>query len=151
MPQRLLEQLTAPHGILGAREFLADRPPRILRSDQLAQLVEAHAEEILEAQDLADALGVGLRVLAVRARAPFARLEQADLLVVADRPRRCAHRARDVADAHQWFLRAGGATQSAPCATTAAARGACERGRSSDTTAPTTDVSASTASATCML
>src|SRR5204863_1489854 len=140
VPHRGLQQLLAPLRVLRALELFADGRPRLLGGDQLAQLVERHPEQLLEPQDLAQPLDVGLRVLAMRARRPPAgRLEQPDLLVVADRPRRGAHELGDVADAHQ---------SPYPTATAASARAV--RGRSSDTPAPTSDVAASTHSAVCM-
>src|SRR4051794_207407 len=88
VPQRAPQQLRAPVRILGAAELLADRRARILGRHQLAQLLQRYAEQVLEAPDLAQPFDVRLAVLAMRPRPPLTgRLEQPDLLVVADRPR----------------------------------------------------------------
>ena len=67
--------------------------------DQLLQLLERDAEQVLQPQQLGEALDVGLGVGAVGAGlAAAGGGEQADLLVVADRPRRRPGQLRDLAD-----------------------------------------------------
>ena len=85
-----------------AVELLAQRPAGLLVGDELGELVEAQAEQSLQAQHLAQLLDVVLAVVAVRAgltaRAPG---HEPDLLVVADRARRRADGGCDLTDAHR--------------------------------------------------
>ena len=74
--------------------------------EQLADLGEAEAGVVAEALDEPQPLDVVLVVQAVVAVGSGGRLEQPELLVVADRPGRQAERRRDLLDPQQW--RAGG-------------------------------------------
>ena len=77
----------------------AQRGAGALGLDQLLQLLQRDAEQVLQAQQLGQALDVGLGVGAVGAGlAAAGDRQQADLLVVADRPRRRAGQLGDVAD-----------------------------------------------------
>ena len=99
--ERLAEQLAPPAGIdVVAAQLRAHLRARLLGGEQRLQLLQRDAEQVLQAHHLAQPLDLGVRVEAVRARWALGRLgQQADLLVVADRARRGAHRACDVADA----------------------------------------------------
>ena len=71
----------------------------VLGLDQLLQLLQRDAEQVLQPQQLGEALDVGLGVGAVGAGlAAAGGREEADLLVVADRPRRRPGQLRDLAD-----------------------------------------------------
>ena len=98
--ERLLEDLAAAHRVLDAVVPLApQRRPGALGLDQLLQLLERDAEQVLQPQQLGEPLDVGLGVGAVGARlAAAGGRQQADLLVVADRPRRRPGQLGDVAD-----------------------------------------------------
>src|SRR3954447_3599624 len=85
--------------------------------------------------------------------------QQADLLVVADRGRRRAHRARDVPHpqlvaqtrrAHDRTGSGARARSASAVAATSASESTCD-GRISETNAPSNDTAASTHSAVCML
>src|SRR5919197_1117608 len=147
---RLGEDLTpADRVVHPLAPFLAQRRAGALGARQLPKLLECHAEEVLEAEELAQTLDVVALIEAMRARRPRAGGRQKpDLLVIANRPRRRPGRLSGLADPHQAF----GAHQPSSAGTTTAAAGAREwRGRMSDTPAPTSDVAASTQSAVCML
>src|SRR6266516_1082857 len=103
---RLGEDLAPAGGVVHSlAPFAPQRRPRALDARQLAELLERHAEQILEAQELAEALDVIALVEAVRAGLAAARAgQEADLLVVADRPRRRSGRLRRLADAHEPLL-----------------------------------------------
>src|SRR5439155_12744506 len=110
--QGLLEDLAAAHGILDATVPLAaKRGAGVLGLDQLAKLLERQAEQLLEPQQLLEPLDVGFRVEAVRTRLAAGGGEQADLLVVADRPGCSAGAPGDPADPDprlgDWSARAG--------------------------------------------
>src|SRR5207248_10510608 len=120
-------------------EALAQRGARLFRLEQLLELVEREVEQVAQPRQLADALDVDVGVQAVRAFLPVAALQQADLLVVANRPRRDARALRELADADH---AAASKTVSESAARTCA-------GRSSDTAAPTCEMPASTQSARC--
>jgi hypothetical protein len=62
VPERLAQQALAVARILGPAELLAQGRARVLGGHELAQLVERDPENVLEAQDLAQALDVGLVV-----------------------------------------------------------------------------------------
>src|SRR3954471_21038397 len=67
--ERLLEDLAATALVRVALEPLgAQRGARLLGLEQRLELVEAEAEQLLEAQGVAEALDVGLVVCAVTAR-----------------------------------------------------------------------------------
>src|SRR5205085_5457791 len=119
---------------LGRVVAAADRGPRLLGLDELLQLVERDVEQIAQPLQLEQALDVVVVVDALRALAPLPAGEEADFLVVADRPRRRADALRDLADPDHAYA------TSRTCA-----------GRSIDTPAPSSEMPASTHSARCML
>src|SRR5438034_1040678 len=126
--------------------LLAQRGARLLRGEQLLELVEADAEQLLEAKRVAQALDVLLAVHAMATGRPLgAAGQQPDLLVVPDRARRGAGAPRDLADPQPL----GDAHTRA--SDQAAAVASSWEGRSRHTTAPTSDVAARTHSAVCML
>src|SRR5919107_2669326 len=147
--QRLGQDLLAPLDRRRAvAPLLAQRVASVLGLDDVAQLVERQTEEVLQAQQLLEALDAALGVGGVRAGVALgARRQQAELLVVADRPRRRARAPGEVADPQP----GGGRGRHAAARSSARATAASSwDGRSSETTAPTADVAASTHSATCM-
>ena len=80
--------------------LVAERSARILRLDELDELVEREAEQVAQADQLAEARRIRLGVGALRSlRARRASAEQAELLVVADGASRDAHAFRHLADA----------------------------------------------------
>src|SRR5262249_33839993 len=141
----------------------------ILGGEQRFELFERHPEELFQAHHLAQPLHLLLAVESMSARRSSRRLgQQADLLVVADRPGRGAHQLRHIADpervrgrgAHArarscaagiggdgWMRSAAAAPSLWPAVATA---GACW-GRNRQTTAPTREVIASAQSAVCIL
>src|SRR4051794_10684854 len=140
--QRLGEDLAAARRVVDSAELAPQRRAGLLRLDQLLELLERDAEQLAQAQQLAQALHVLVAVGAVPAAlAPLRVGQEPDLLVVADRARRGAGQLRELADAQP--RHEGTASAVAVWATW--------RGRRSDTTAPTTDVAASAHSAVCML
>src|SRR5689334_12601929 len=144
VPRGLLEDRGAPAGAgMPVVPLVAQRRARVLRLDDLAQLLERQAEQLLEPQRVAQPLHVLLGVGAVLAGLALARrAEEADLLVVADRARCRADRPGDLADAHQAATASGSGSASASGRTCA--------GRMRQTKAPNTDVAASTHRAVCM-
>src|SRR6185312_14781282 len=123
---------------VGAVQLAAQHRTLVVDGDQLAQLLERHAEQVAHPQQLPQALDVLLVVETVlTGRAALRRRQQPLLLVVADRARRRADEPRDVADPQQ---RGGRTHRCAPC-----------RGRSIETNAPSSETPASTHSAVCML
>src|SRR5215210_1846006 len=100
---RLVEDLAAADRLVDAASPLASQgSPGALGARQLTQLLERDAEQLLEAQQLAQPLHVRALVESVRARRPAAGgREQADLLVVADRARRGPRRLGHLADPQQ--------------------------------------------------
>src|SRR4051812_34016791 len=135
---RLVEDLAAPPLARAGRvQLLAARVARLLGLHQRLELVEADAEQRLQAHGLAQALDVLLVVEAVAAGlALAAAAQQPDLLVVADGPRRRARQPGDLAD---------------PQAGRGGAHATVSLGRSSETPAPSSAVAASVHSATGML
>src|SRR5438105_5144638 len=130
-----------PLGVrLRCLKALAQRRTRLFGFEKLLELVEGEVEQVAQPLELADALDVGVGVETVRALAPFAALEQADLLVVADRARRDAGELRELADPdHATASRTGSRSAVRTCA-----------GRSIDTAAPTSEMAASIQRARCM-
>src|SRR5579884_274875 len=138
----LLEQRAASFGVLRRLQLSADLGPRRLGLDELGELLERETEEVLEAEDLVDALDVGVRVGAVLALLALGLgPEQADLLVVADRARRRPGQLGDLADPH----RARGGHAGATCGAMSC------RGRAAETAAPRIDTAVRHHSAVCML
>ncbi len=134
---------------LGLLILAAQIGARALGLEQLRELLERQPEQITEAKDLPDAVDVGLRVaavLALRARVPAA--EQADLLVVADRPRRRAGELGELADPQRPL--GGRAHAPAPCGSTTVAV-PTSFGRAAETAAPTSETAVRHHSAVCML
>src|SRR4051812_12146547 len=129
---RVLETLRQDAPALIRRGRLLPGPParraRVLAHHHVPHLPGRNPDHPLQPQQLAQPPDVPLAVLAVRARLPRVRGQQADLLVVADRPHRRPRRLGQRADPHQSPL-----------------------GRISDTKAPTSDVAARIHSASCML
>src|ERR1035437_4740354 len=98
--QRLREQLapTVLRDVLTA-QLGAHLRAGVLGGQERLQLIEADAQQILQAHHVAQALELGLGVDAMPARGALQRLgDQPDLLVVADRPRGRADEAGDVPD-----------------------------------------------------
>src|SRR5215212_3563226 len=77
--------------------------------EQLADLGEAEPRVVAEALDEAQALDVIVVEEPIRALGAGGGLEQADLLVVPDRPRRQAEDGRNLLDAEEWRVRHAGA------------------------------------------
>src|SRR3954454_9744097 len=145
MAQGLVEDDPAPALVdVAGRPLGAQRRSRILRLDEGLELVERHTEQFLQLHHVAQALDIAVVVDAVRpVFAPLGGRQQADLLVVADRPGRRADRLCDLADPHESTGSPSGATRSASGARTCA-------GRISETPAPASETAASTHSAVCM-
>src|ERR1700689_730497 len=101
MAERLDQQLAPAGGVdVVAAQLRAPLRAGLLGGEQRLELVERDAEQVLEAHDLRDALHLLVRVQAMLARmARGLGGQQADLLVVADRPGRGTEQARYVADA----------------------------------------------------
>src|SRR4051794_23156405 len=104
MAEGLVEDLAAAlRAGAGVVPLVAQRGAGLLRLEQVAQLLEADAEQLLEAQGLAQALDVVLAVEAMAAGLALAAgAKEAELLVVADRARRGADLARERADAQSF-------------------------------------------------
>src|SRR3954453_15487397 len=156
---RLLQDLPLPDGVLHpASPLPAKRRASLLRGHELAKLVERKPEEILQPQHLLEGLHVSLPVRAMGApRPPLRPRQEADLLVVADRPWRRARKPGHLPDA-KGVGDASGAHAGSCAVAAAASRGRAAtasagvwRGRRSETPAPTKDVAASTQRAVCML
>src|SRR3954469_3900503 len=137
VPGGVVEQALALGRLGRAAVPLADEGPRLLGLDEPAELVEREVEQLLELEDLAQPLDVGLGVAAVLAvGALLGARQQGDLLVVAHGSHGGLGALGPLADAH------------GPVAHAASSR-TCA-GRRRQTTAPTTEVAASTHSAVCM-
>src|SRR5690349_5055585 len=136
---RLGQQLLLLRRVVGVLPALAQNGARLLRLEQPLQLLERDPEQVAQPDQLAQARDLGL---AVRAVAPLLeagrRRQQADLLVVADRPRRRPDELGDLADPVR------------PLGDHAARSGRWD-GRSSDTSAPRSEKPASTSTASCRL
>src|SRR5581483_10132707 len=96
--QRLLERGAPLLGFGGRVEAAPRVRPHLFGHDHRPELVEREAEQVAQARDLAQALDVGLRVHAVLALLALDARQQAELLVVADRPRRHSRALCDLAD-----------------------------------------------------
>ena len=129
---------------------------RGLGVEQHRELVEREAEQVAEPDDLAHALDVGLAVGAVLALgAVVGAGEQADLLVVADRPRRRAGELGDLSDPERLgCCRAHAATFSGRGVADARASSSCSAfmcdGRAALIAAPSSEIPARHHSAVCM-
>src|ERR1700683_2224785 len=169
MAERLDQQLAPAGGVdVVAAQLRAHLRAGLLGGEQRLELVERDAEQVLEAHDLGDALHLLVRVQAMLARvARGLGGQQADLLVVADRPGGGAEQARDVADAqalargpigrrignghargHRAVAARSSSSASIACAEAVAL---AWLGRSMHTTAPSSEVAVSTHRAVCML
>src|ERR1700684_1808167 len=147
--ERLLQELAAALWMdVIALQLGAYGRASILGGEQVLELVECHAEQLLQAYDLAQALDLGLRVEPMSTRGTLGRTgEQADLLVVANRAGSGACKLGDIADAQVGWC----AHARAPACNTGSVSTATWAGRSMHTNAPTTEVATSTHKATCML
>src|SRR5207253_4154050 len=99
--QRLVQDLgTTAAGGAGV-PLAAQRGARVLGLDDRLQLLERHAEQLAQADQLEEALDVLVHVAAVLSLRPPARpVQQAELLVVADRPSRRPRALGDLTDSH---------------------------------------------------
>src|SRR2546423_2368942 len=125
--------------------FLAQRASGVLCLDDVAQLVQRQAEQVLQPQDLLQTLHVGVRVQPVAACAAIHRArQQPELLVVADGPRGGPGPLRGFTDTQPRGWEPDAARRAGHAAAPSAGRAElwCG-GRSSDTAAPTSDVAAS--------
>src|SRR4051794_2533399 len=97
---RLVEDLASADRVDDAAAPLAAQGrARVLGFDQLLEALEREAEQGLQPPQVGEALDVGLGVGAVGAGLAASRAgQQADLLVVADRPRRRPGQLGDFAD-----------------------------------------------------
>src|SRR3954467_13456588 len=99
MAVRLLEELLLLGRVVRRLEALANDGPRLLGLDEALQLLERDPEQVAQPDQLLQARHLGLAERAVTALLePGRRRQQADLLVVADRPRRRADELGDLAD-----------------------------------------------------
>ena len=95
------DQGAALLGILGGLQAFAIALAGELVFEELADLCQREPGVVTQALDEPQALEVARVVQAIRAIRPSGRLEQADLLVVADRPGRQAGLGGDFLDAQQ--------------------------------------------------
>src|ERR1700761_9681719 len=104
--ERFAEQLAAAHRIdVLALQLSAHVGARLLDAEQRLELLEGDAEQLFQTHHVAQPLDLGVGVEAMLSgRSCGCLRQQADLLVVADRARRRADGARDVADAQARLL-----------------------------------------------
>src|SRR5581483_8913640 len=141
--QRRVEQAQPLRRRLRLVELPANRGPRLLRLDELLQVVEREVEQVAQPGELGQPLDVAVAVGAMLALLPLRGAgEQTDLLVVADRARRQARAFGNLTDTDH----AASASYSSSGLTCAACAG-----RMSDTAAPSSEMPVSTHSAACIL
>src|SRR5205807_802251 len=152
--KRFLEDPPARILVFGEVVLAAELGASGLGIEQLRQLLQREAQQVAQADDLADAVHVSGRVPTVLALDAVNRArEHPDLLVVADGPRRRAGQLGDLADA-QLLGRRGHATASTfgRAGSTGSARSALTcGGLAAATTAPSTETADRHHNARCML